>query len=113
MSRDEADRRKAVAQAGLAEVDLDERRRAVLLVSDAMALMADFAQALRSGLSNVAMKSAGRAATLTDPNEIREFFEGEINRSMIAAAADLTERWADLLAGDGGEVADTEDEDGE
>ncbi len=49
ITKEEADRRKSVAQARMAEVDLDERLRAVVLVADASENMSDFAQALRSG----------------------------------------------------------------
>jgi terminase small subunit / prophage DNA-packing protein len=95
ISKDEADRRKAVAQAGLAEVELDERRRSVMLVADANEMMADFCQSLKSGVDNGISKTAGRAATLTDPHEIMEFFGAEWNRSMRNAQSLLNEKWAD------------------
>jgi phage terminase Nu1 subunit (DNA packaging protein) len=99
VSKDEADRRKAVAQARLAEVELDERIGAVILVADAQENSADFAQALRSGLDNVAVKCAGRTATMNDPNEIRQFIEDEINRAMRVAQQILREKWAETLDG--------------
>ncbi len=95
ISRDEADRRKAVAQAGLAEIEHDTARRSVILVADAEANMADFAQALKEGVDNGIAKTAGRAAMMTDPNEIREFFWAEWNRSMKNAQMILDEKWAE------------------
>lgn len=95
MSKDEADRRKAVAQAGLAEVDLEERRRTLMLVADAESILADFCQALKSGVDNGIVKTAGRAAVMSDPNEIREFFSREWNRSMKNAQQLLNEKWAE------------------
>lgn len=93
ISKDEADRRKAVAQAVVAEVDADEALKSVVSRFDAEALMADFCQALRAGMSNACTKIASRTATLSDPHEILDFCEAEINRSFRAAEADLTERW--------------------
>ncbi len=95
ITKDEADRRKAVAQAQLAEIEVDERRRLVVLRSDAESMAADFAQALRSGVDNGIAKTAGRAATMTDPHEIMEFFWAEWNRSMKNAQQLLNEKWAD------------------
>lgn len=94
ISKDEADRRRAVAQAVVAEVEADEALKGVVSRYDAESVMADFCQALRSGLSNAGSKIAGRTAGMTDPNEIRDFCEAEINRAMEAAEADLSERWA-------------------
>lgn len=93
-SKDEADRRKAVANAVVAEVEADEALKAVVSRFDAESVMADFCQALRSGLSNAGTKIAGRTTTMTNPNEIRELCEAEINRAFQAAEADLAERWA-------------------
>ncbi|MEI9914895.1 MAG: hypothetical protein WDN29_02760 [Methylovirgula sp.] len=109
ISKDEADRRKAVAQARLCEVELDEKIGSVILVADAEDAMADFCLALRSGLSNCAVKSAGRTATMTVPHEIREFFESEINRSMKAAQQILNETWA-AKKGDGAPPEDLDDD---
>ncbi len=95
ISKDEADRRKAVAQAGMAEIEHDTARRSVILVADAEANMADFAQALKEGVDNGIAKTAGRAAMMTDPNEIREFFWAEWNRSMKNAQMILDEKWAE------------------
>lgn len=100
VSKEEADRRKALAQARLAEIEVDEKLRAVVAVADAEEAMSDFCHALRSGLSNGAVKSAGRTAGMTDPHEIREFFESEINKSMKAARAMLHEKWTEVRDGE-------------
>ncbi len=76
------------------------------IIPAATARLADFALALREGLLNGAVKSAGRTASMTDPHEIRSFFESEINRSMKAAQADLSERWANLRDGEASDGAD-------
>lgn len=80
-----------------------------MLVADASDMMADFCQALKSGVDNGIVKTAGRAAGMSDPNEIREFFSREWNRSMEAARADLAERWADLRGADRGDGDDERD----
>ncbi len=94
VSKDEADRRRAVANAITAEVEADEALKSVVSRFDAESVMADFCQALRSGLSNAGSKIAGRTATVTNPNEIRDLCESEINRAFQAAEKDLNERWA-------------------
>jgi hypothetical protein len=66
-----------------------------MLVADANDMMADFCQALKSGVDNGIAKTSGRAATLTDPHEIMEFFGAEWNRSMKNAQSLLREKWAD------------------
>lgn len=93
ITKEEADRRKAVAQAVVAEVEADEALKSVISRFDAEMLTADFCQALKSALSNVSTKVAGRAATMSDPNEIRDFTDAEVNRAYRAAHADLQERW--------------------
>ncbi|QAY95105.1 Terminase small subunit (DNA packaging protein Nu1) [Methylovirgula ligni] len=100
ISKDEADRRKSVAQARMAEVDLDERLRAVVLVADANENMSDFAQALRAGLNNVAVKCAGRASLMNSPHDIRQLIEDEINRAMRVAQQLLNEKWAMTCRGE-------------
>jgi terminase small subunit / prophage DNA-packing protein len=92
ISKDEADRRKAVVNARLAEIGVDECLRNVVLVSDAEEMVADFCHALRSGLFEGAAKSRASASLMTDPGEIREFFESEINRLMKVAKSFLHER---------------------
>jgi hypothetical protein len=114
VSKDEADRRKALAQARLAEIDVDERERTVVLTSDATANMTDFCMALRSGVDNGVAKTAGRAAMMTDPNEIREFLMAEFNKSWRAAQTELNEKWSELRDGESADPdADRADTDNE
>ncbi len=103
VSQKEADRRRAVANAITAEVDADNALKAVVSRFDAESVMADFCQALRSGLSNAGSRIAGSTTMLTDPNEIRDVCEAEINRSFVAAERDLDERWAGGTGGDDGD----------
>ena len=105
VSRDEADRRRAVANAITAEVEAEEALKSVMSRFDGETTLADFCQALRSSLSNTGAKIANRTAAMTNPAEIRDFCQAEINRSFGAAEADLRERWAGDLRdeGDSGE----------
>lgn len=93
-SKDEADRRRAVANAITAEVEADEMLKSVVSRFDAESCVADFCQALRSGFSNAGSKIAGRAAAMTSPTEIRDLCEAEFNRSFEAAEKDLAEKWS-------------------
>lgn len=100
VSKDEADRRRAVANAITAEVEADEAIRSVLSRFDVESSYADFAQALRSSLSTTGAKIANRTAAMTNPAQIRDFCQAEINRAFDAAEADLKERWAGDLRDD-------------
>lgn len=94
ISREEADRRKAVANAVVAEVEADDALKSVVSRHDADGVVADFLTALRAGLSPAAGHIAHATATMTDPNAIREYCEAEINRSMQSAQAALATKWA-------------------
>ncbi|MCJ2067766.1 terminase small subunit [Methylobacterium sp. J-030] len=96
VSKDEAVRRRAVASAIVAEVEADEALKSVVSRFDAETVVADFCQALRSALSNAGSKIAGRVVQMTQPNEVRDLCEAEINRAFQAAESDLQERWADV-----------------
>lgn len=93
ISKDEADRRKAVAQAVAEEVTTAELLDDVVNAREAAADVAAFVVALRTALANVAGKVAGRAASMTSAAEIREFAEAEMNRALAAAEQDLSDRW--------------------
>lgn len=95
ITRDEADRRKAVAQAVAAEVATAELLDDVVNRHEAAADIASFAVALRSGLASVSGKIAGRTASMTVPAEIQEFVEAEINKAFSAARDELAKRWGD------------------
>ena len=103
VSKDEADRRRAVANAISAEVAADEDLKSVMSRFDGEAMMSDFCQALRSALSNVGAKIANRTAAMTRPAEIRDFCQEAVNKAFGAAEADLRERWAGEPDEDGGD----------
>jgi len=107
ISKDEADRRKAVAQAIAEEVNTAELLDEVLNRHDAAADIAAFAVSLRAGLASVSGKIAGRAASMTVPAEIQEFIEAEMNKAFSAAQEELAKGWADAEPeGDGGDGED-------
>lgn len=109
ITRDEADRRKAVAQAVAAEVTTAELLDDVVNRHEAAADIAAFAVALRTGLANVSGKIAGRAASMTVPTEIQEFVEAEMNKAFVAAQEELAARWADAEPeGSGGSGEDSD-----
>ena len=95
ISRDEADRRRAVAQAITAEVVADEALDRVVARPDAESDLAAFCVVLKTGLSNASAKIAARAAALTSPPEIQAICERELNRAFEAAQGELTLRWKD------------------
>lgn len=95
ISRDEAERRKAIAQAVREEVNTAELLDEVVNRHDAVADIAAFAVALRTGMANVCGKVAGRAATMTSAAEIQEFLEAETNKAFTEAQEELADRWAD------------------
>ena len=93
ITKEEADRRRAVANAIKSEIDADEALRAVVSRQDAVTDMSTFCQVLKTGLSNMASKVAARAATMTSPTEIEELARGELNRAFTAAREEIALRW--------------------
>ncbi|MBP2494700.1 phage terminase Nu1 subunit (DNA packaging protein) [Methylobacterium sp. PvP062] len=91
--REDADCRRAVANAIVAEINADEALKAVVSRHDAVADMATFCQVLRTGLSNMASKVAGRAATMTNASEIEVMAKAEMNRAFTAAREEIAQRW--------------------
>lgn len=91
--REDADCRRAVANAIVAEIDADEALKAVVSRHDVVADMATFCQVLRTGLSNMASKVAGRAATMTNAPEIEAMAKAEMNRAFTAAREEIAQRW--------------------
>jgi phage terminase Nu1 subunit (DNA packaging protein) len=91
--REDADCRRAVANAIVAEINADEALKAVVSRHDAVADMAIFCQVLRTGLSNMASKVAGRAATMTNASEIEAMAKAEMNRAFTAAREEIAQRW--------------------
>ena len=94
VSKDEADRRRAVANAITAEIAADEALHVVVARGDAEAAMAAFCQVLKTGLGNAASKIAARATTVTAAPEIEELAQAEMNRAFATARAELAARWA-------------------
>ncbi|WP_366656610.1 Terminase small subunit (DNA packaging protein Nu1) [Fodinicurvata sp. EGI_FJ10296] len=111
ISRDEADRRRAVAQAITAEVEADQALDQVVDRSDAEADIATFCAGLRAGLSNAAAKIASRTVTMESAPEIQDLVLGELNRAFDTAEAELAEQWA-LAAPEDGDPETTDDADG-
>ena len=93
ITKPEADRRRAVAQAITAEVEADEALDAVVSRDNAEAVMASFCQVLKSGLGNASSKIASRAATMRSAPEIRDVCHQELNRAFDTAAAELDTMW--------------------
>ncbi len=105
--REEADRRRAVANAITAEIGADEALKAVVARHDAVTDMAAFCQVLKTGLSNMAAKVAARATTITVASEIEAMVRTELNRAFVAAREELAIRWLGARAPDhDGDAAD-------
>lgn len=99
MSKEEADRRRAVAQAHMAEIELDERTKEVVLKVDIVQDMQAFCLDVKDFGLQAFHKIAVRAAAMKEPNEIREMCEAEWNRAMQLARGELRRRWKQREAG--------------
>lgn len=93
ITADEAKRRKAVADAVVAEIKADEALNEVVNRHEAAADVAGFCISLRTGLSNAVAKIAGRAAAMTGAPEIQAMAEKEINQAFDAARDELVKAW--------------------
>jgi len=91
--REDADCRRAVANAVVAEIGADEALKSVVSRHDAIADLATFCQVLRTGLSNMAAKIAARATTMNSAPEIEALARKETNRAFAAARLELGRRW--------------------
>jgi phage terminase Nu1 subunit (DNA packaging protein) len=91
MSKDEADRRKAWAQAYLAELELEEERRAVVRVDQVLDVVAAEYAAVRAALESVPAKLAGRLVGQQDPNAIRAEVEASIRHALSSLKKDVTD----------------------
>lgn len=92
--REDADCRRAIANAVVAEIAADEALKGVVSRHDAVADMATFCQVLKTGLSNMAAKVAARATTMTNAPEIEAMAQAEMNRAFTAAREEITARWS-------------------
>jgi len=88
ISKDEADRRRAVAQAITAEVEADETLRSVVAVSDVLDVVTQEYAAVRTHLQSVGSKVAGRAATMTSAPAIQELVDEAIIDALEALTHD-------------------------
>lgn len=95
IDREEADRRRAVANAITAEIAADEALRTVTSTHEVQADVAAFCQSLKTGLGNASSRIASRAATMTNPSEIEDMAHVELNRAFDAAEAELDAGWSD------------------
>src|SRR4051794_36061705 len=92
ITRDEADRRRAIANAVSAEIQADEALGAVVSRETAEADVTAFCQVLMTGLSNAASKLASRTSTMTNAAEIADIAQAEMNRAFEAAREELERR---------------------
>ena len=96
MSREEADRRRAVANAKVAEIELDERLKSVASVQHIDDDVTAFCNALHVAMDNASHKIADRTSSMTNAPEIREVCHAELNRALSGAKASLMERWGTM-----------------
>lgn len=89
MSREEADRRRAVANATVAEVEAHEALEAVVAREDVEVDVASFCQALHTGLGNACSKIAARTVMMGNAAEIEGLCHVELNRAFQGARASL------------------------
>ncbi|MFY9293345.1 MAG: terminase small subunit [Methylorubrum rhodinum] len=94
VTKEEADRRRAVANAITAEIGADEALHAVVARHDAESDVAAFCQVLKTGLSSAVSKIASRGCAITSAPEIAQMARDEINRAFEAARGELRARWA-------------------
>jgi terminase small subunit / prophage DNA-packing protein len=94
ISHAEADRRRAIAQAIVTEVEADDALKNVVSTSDAIELRDEFVGAIREQVMLIPARTAERIAAMKDPNQIRGLIEGEYNTAFLAAQAALTAKWA-------------------
>jgi phage terminase Nu1 subunit (DNA packaging protein) len=88
ITKDEADRRRAVAQAITAEVETDETLRSVVSVADVLDVVTQEYAAVRTHLQSVGSKVAGRAATMTSAPAIQELVDEAIIDALEALTHD-------------------------
>lgn len=106
ITREEADRRRAVANAISAEVTTDELLKSVVSRSDAEADMAAFCVSLKTALASACAKIAARATSMKSAPEIQVLCEAELNRAFDAAEAELITRWVEAERDDDGSGED-------
>lgn len=88
ITKDEADRRRAVALAITAEIEADETLRSVVAVTDVLDAVTQEYAAVRTHLQSVGSKVAGRAATMTSAPAIQELVDEAIIDALEALTHD-------------------------
>lgn len=94
VSREEADRRRALAMAIVAELDADDRLNTTVNRDDILEDVAGFCGVLHNGLGNAASRIASRAAKMASAAEIEDLAKVEMNRAFEAAEVELDRRWS-------------------
>lgn len=95
VTKEEADRRRSVALARMAEIELDDRLGRTVEREAMVGIFADFCQALRNGMSTGFDKIAARGSTITNPPEIASMCRAEWNRAMQLAREEFHRLWED------------------
>lgn len=88
ISIDEAKRRKAVADMVMAEIEAEEALGGVAQIADMVGIVTTKFGELRSRLVSFCAKLAARAATMTNPAEIREMAEAEMRKALDVLTLD-------------------------
>jgi hypothetical protein len=109
ISKDEADRRRSVANAITAEIGADQMLGEVVWRHEAEADMASFCQVLKTGLSNASSRIASRAASIDSAPAIEDLCHSEMNRAFEAAQSELAAAWA--VQGEKSDVESLSDDD--
>lgn len=78
ISTDEAKRRKAIADAVVAEVEAARALNEVVLVADVIDVVSSRLSLVRQRLSGVGAFTAGRAATMTSAPDIQDLVDGKV-----------------------------------
>lgn len=94
MTREEADRRRAIASMKLAEIEADTAHGGVVLRADVEADIASFCGVLHTGLGSASNRIASRATSMTNAAEIEDLCRTELNRSFDSAKVELAEKWS-------------------
>jgi len=94
LDQEEARRRKLAAEAALAELDLAERRREMIRVEDAAALVADEYAKVRSRLLDLPARLAPLVAIEADPAACERLVREEVKDTLEELTADADAREA-------------------
>lgn len=93
ISKEEADRRRAVAVARMSEIDLDAKLLQVVHRDDVEEDFATYCRLIRQMGDNAFDKIAARCATMTSPHEIHAMCSAEWNKAHTFAQEELDRLW--------------------